>query len=368
MKLIIDNIIFYWQRSGGISVVWNELIKRFLKNQNDGRIALEDCGDLELGFIDYDNSSENKFRNSLNIPASFINKVISHKGMIIKRYLSQPFKCREKFLFHSSYYRTCCNKNAINVITIHDFTYELFQHGVKKFIHRITKNRAIRKADYVICISENTKKDLLELVDGVDEKKVFVIYNGVSDTYRLLDDGSRYKEGDKPYLVFVGGRDGYKNFEVALNIAKQSDMRLKIVGRKLSEEEQKHVADVLENNYEDLGFVSDEELNSLYNKAFALIYPSSYEGFGLPVIEAQRAGCPVLALNKSSIPEIIGNKEILVADEAVSSFIEKIDKLKNLEFRKRIIADGIENSNRFSWDNTYKGYLEIYKLIMKGTK
>ena len=200
------------------------------------------------------------------------------------------------------------------------------------------------------------------------QKKVFVIYNGVSDTYRLLDDGSRYKEGDKPYLVFVGGRDGYKNFEVALNIAKQSGMRLKIVGRKLSEEEQKHVADVLENNYEDLGFVSDEELNTLYNKAFALIYPSSYEGFGLPVIEAQRAGCPVLALNKSSIPEIIGNKEILVADEAVSSFIEKIDKLKNMEFRKRIIADGIENSNRFSWDNTYKGYLEIYKLIMKGTK
>lgn len=117
-----------------------------------------------------------------------------------------------------------------------------------------------------------------------------------------------------------------------------------------------------------MGFVSDEELNTLYNKAFALIYPSSYEGFGLPVIEAQRAGCPVLALNKSSIPEIIGNKDILVADEAVSSFIEKIDKLKNLEFRKRIIADGIENSNRFSWDNTYKGYLEIYKLIMKGTK
>ena len=166
----------------------------------------------------------------------------------------------------------------------------------------------------------------------------------------------------------ISRRDGYKNFEVALNIAKQSGMRLKIVGRKLSEEEQKHVADVLENNYEDLGFVSDEELNSLYNKAFALIYPSSYEGFGLPVIEAQRAGCPVLALNKSSIPEIIGNKEILVADEAVSSFIEKIDKLKNLEFRKRIIADGIENSNRFSWDNTYKGYLELYKLIMKGTK
>lgn len=365
MKLIIDNIIFYWQRSGGISVVWNEIISRFLKEQNNGSIPMDGGKSLELGFIDYDNSIENKFRKNLKIPVELIKNIISHKGMIVKRYLSQSFKCNEKFIFHSSYYRTCCNKNAVNVITVHDFTYELFEHGLKKYIHSITKNRAIRKADYIICISENTKRDLLELVDGVDENKIFVIYNGVADTYRLLENDLRYKKEDLPYLVFVGGRNGYKNFKLAVKVAQQSNMQLKIVGKKLSADEKEYVKDILKDNYDDLGFVSDEELNSLYNKAFALIYPSSYEGFGLPVIEAQRAGCPVLALDKSSIPEVIGNKNVLVKDEKVQSFIEKIDMLKNMDFRKQVIADGIENSSRFSWDNTYKGYIDIYKRIIK---
>ena len=101
-----------------------------------------------------------------------------------KRYL--PVTCKnvnESFIFHSSYFRISSNPNAINITTVHDFTYEYFYHGLHKWIHCWQKYYAIRKSKYVVCISENTKKDLLNFLPDVDEKKIHVIYNGVSDDY-----------------------------------------------------------------------------------------------------------------------------------------------------------------------------------------
>lgn len=358
MKIFIDNVVFAWQKSGGISVVWYELLKRLLNTQElEGK----------LYFIDYAGSEKNIFYRLLNIPSALICKRISSKLFGVMKYLPQIFSNKgQHFIFHSTYYRICPDKKAINIVTVHDFTYEYFCSGLKRYIHSLTKNYALRNADHIICISNNTKKDLLKFVEGVDESKVHVIYNGVSDDFfKFASSADRYSIKEQPYLVYVGSRASYKNFELAVRTSALVGMELMIVGDKLTEDECLVVDGYLRNNYKELGRIDNAKLNELYNKAFAFIYPSSYEGFGLPVIEAQKAGCPVLALDNSSITEIIGDKSQLVNEPKPEAFADQIYKLQQEDYRNVIVENGINNAKRFSWDETYRQYLLLYEDIMK---
>ena len=205
MKIIYDNIIFSGQKTGGISVVWYELLKRIIL---DARFVCL--------FIEDSNCKNNIFRKKLSL-----NNVLIKKGLLLKfkKYFNPKISLNNKFIFHSSYYRTSNNPNAINITTVHDFTYEYFSKGLKRYIHTYQKNKAIKKSDFIICISENTKKDLLKFVNGVDEKKIRVIYNGVSENYfQLKNVNSNLLPFDKnSYVVFVGARNGYKNFNFAVH-------------------------------------------------------------------------------------------------------------------------------------------------------
>lgn len=352
--ILLDNIIFSLQSSGGISIVWYEHIKHLLL---DKRLK-------NLCFIDYD-ISNNIFRKHLDIPK---NKLVntSPKFLCFKRYLDVKCKNKYPFIFHSSYYRICKNKHAINITTVHDFTYEYFASGLIKKIHCWQKHRAIRHSDYIICISKNTKKDLLKLLPDVDPQKIYIVYNGVSDEYFIIKD-KKCGNYDLPYknnsfVLFVGARTGYKNFELVVKAITNSSLNLVIVGGELT----KHESFFLENNlgkerYKYVGRVSNHELNLLYNNAFCLLYPSAYEGFGIPVLEAQKAGCPVIAYNSSSIPEIIGENSLLLKTLSVSEINRCINLLYKKDFRESIIKHGIDNAKRFTWDRTYEQIYAIYQ-------
>ena len=106
-------------------------------------------------------------------------------------------------------------------------------------------------------------------------------------------------------------------------------------------------------------------LNILYNNAFTLLYPSSYEGFGIPVLEAQKAGCPVIAYNSSSIPEIIGNSGFLLSKPSVSDACSIIEEIRNINTFNETIENGLINAKRFSWDNTYIQTLKVYQDIFE---
>lgn len=359
MNIIIDNIIFRWQKSGGISVVWHELIKRMLTNPSS-----------TCRFIEYQGANWNLFHKDLAIPTTNVLYTKPNKSFLLGRYLSESVKQeKDKFIFHSTYYRACSNPNAINIVTLHDFTYERYCKGVRKWIHSWTKKNAIRKADHIICISENTKKDLFKFIKGIDEKKVHVIYNGASDDfYKIEDDSQRYQANQENYLVFIGSRGSYKNYSLAVQVAAAANMRLKIVGSKLSDTEKSMTQSIIGNKYDELEHIDNFTLNKLYNQAFALLYPSAYEGFGLPVVEAQKAGCPVLALNNSSIKEVIGDKEQLVELPIVNLFCKQIKKLKQDTYRNKIIQNGIKNAQQFTWNNTFHKYMKLYQQIVNHTK
>ncbi|MGL4338752.1 MAG: glycosyltransferase family 4 protein, partial [Turicibacter sp.] len=194
-------------------------------------------------------------------------------------------------VFHSSYYRLPSHKELKVITTVHDFTYEKFIKGPAQWVHTWQKNRAIRNSDVVICVSHNTAKDLMQYCP-IDPQKIRVIHNGVSDSYHPLGGLSSEQQQD---VVFVGARSGYKNFKLTVeSVATVANLSLQIVGGgSLTKDEIKHLERYLPNRYCWLGRLSDEELNKTYNQAYALLYPSSYEGFGIPVIEAMRAGCPV---------------------------------------------------------------------------
>ena len=356
MNIYLDNIIFSLQKSGGISVVWHELLSRLIKSKH------------LVKYLNYTNN--NLFSKNLKFKPYENIYVDNYLPLCIKRYINPLLNQeKDKFIFHSSYYRICNNPNAINITTVHDFTYEYFSHGLKKHIHTWQKRKAIMNSEYIICISENTKKDLFKFIPQAANKNIQVIYNGVSDDYKVLSHNEINRTDNIPtqkYIVFVGARGGYKNFKLAAKAIAQSDYDLVIVGSPLTEKEKSELnAYINPERYHCTGRISNQELNVIYNNAFALLYPSSYEGFGIPVLEAQKAGCPVIAYNASSIPEIIGETPLLLQELSTKEILRCFHILENETSRNNIIATGLENAKRFTWDKMYEQICDIYNEIIK---
>ncbi|TKK68026.1 glycosyltransferase family 4 protein [Ilyomonas limi] len=357
MTIYFDNIVYSLQTAGGISVYWYELSKRWLQSAAD------------IYFIERANTN-NIFRNELIIP----NKVIipdRQLPLISSRYLPVSFTSAERCIFHSSYYRTTNNKHALPVVTVHDFTYEKMRSGIKKKIHQSQKKAALDKANGIICISENTKKDMLELYPYLSKKKIAVIYNGVSESFfpitdkqELIADNCLTELADKKYVVFIGSREDYKNFSFAVHVLRTlEDHTLVMVGGGLlSGEEETFLQQSLGDRWQHFLGINNNILNKLYNFAQFLLYPSAYEGFGIPVIEAERAGCPVIALNASSIPEIAGNKQLLLHTTDVQECIAKMNYLQ--ANRSEVIANGIANSRQYSWDICFDKVKDFYQEVL----
>jgi mannosyltransferase len=289
MKIYFDNIIFSLQKSGGISVYWYEILSRIV-NQTE----------INYLFIEEEGKETNIFRNKLKIDSKYSIHSNFKMNSFLNRYRNLDFNiANEKFIFHSSYYRNLSKsirkKNNVKVVvTVHDFTYERFSRELKKWVHSWQKKKAIQSADLVICISENTKNDLLHFYPQFSKKDIRVIYNGVSEQYTFNPELKKDNH-ETPFFLYVGSRTDYKNFDfVVRSVSRLDDYVLKIVGASLSKNEVRMLESNLFGRWEIIENVDNVELNVLYNQAFALLYPSSYEGFGIPIVEAMKAGCPFI--------------------------------------------------------------------------
>ena len=348
MNLLLDNIIFSLQKSGGISVVWGNIIDAL--RQSD---ILYECWE-------YPGIETNIVRRNIS-PFNFIKRF--SLSLFLERYINPKVKGKETFIFHSSYYRICSNSNAINVTTVHDFTYEKYSKGLSALVHKSQKFHAIRNSDVIVCISENTKRDLLDYMPDINPDRIRVIYNGVSNDYQPVKTNRWDDFGE--YVVFVGSRQPYKQFDFTVKALKDTSYKLAIVGGGLNSQEIKFLNETLGvERYFYTGFLTNKELNELYNQAICLSYPSVYEGFGIPVLEAQRAGCPVIAFKASSIPEIIGDNTLLLNKLSIEEFHSKLQLLKDTTEREAVIRKGLLNSQRFSWEKMGMEYVELYKELM----
>ncbi|MEY0383321.1 glycosyltransferase family 4 protein [Providencia rettgeri] len=334
MNIIYDGIIYKLQSSGGVSVYFNEIISRAKL--------------LEKSVLLCDSNS---------IPDEFSDIIVKFTSRFLERY--RDVKCNIDGIFHSSYYRLPYNRKLKVITTVHDFTYEKYVSGPAKWVHTWQKNRAIKNSDLVICVSQNTANDLMQYCP-IDSSKIRVIHNGVSSSYFSIPE---LQSSNSNNVIFVGARNGYKNFGYAIkSIAHIPHLNLHIVGGGILNKNEKQLLDkYLPNRYKWLGRLSDQELNIAYNSAYALLYPSSYEGFGIPILEAMRAGCPVIAVNISSIPEVAGDAAILVNTPSIDSFVEALKNIPLL--REELILKGFNQVNKFSWERCFEETLSVYNEL-----
>lgn len=343
--IVLDNIIFSLQKAGGVSAVWSNLISCLLADN------------VALTCLEYDDAMDNVFRKDTDIPVGAIRR-LGKKASRLHEFISPKVRLSEPFIFHSSYFRTCSNPNAINVTTVHDFIYEQGKMNLKQKLRVRMDYAAIRRSDVIVCVSENTKADLFRFLPDIDGEKVHVIHNGVSDHFTVLPRPP--KPELRNHILYVGGRQDYKNFRFAVETVSRTGLHLLICGSPLSVGEKEMLEEKLHGRYHHLLFPSNKDLNAIYNSVYALLYPSSYEGFGIPVLEAQRAGCPVIALDASSIPEIIGETPLLLTSLSEDEACAKLALLEDPDFRKSVTEAGLLNSRRFSWEKMAREYLNLY--------
>lgn len=276
-------------------------------------------------------------------------------------------------LAHPTYYTLLSQREVSDyrcpvVITVWDMIHELFPelYPNREFVAR--KQRAIEAADAVICISENTKRDLLSRYQ-VDESRILVTHLASS-----LDLGAM--RGDeptlsRPYFLYVGARAGYKNFDGLLSAFAAASLSpetvLAVVGPPFSEDEQKRIAELrLSGRVENFAQVSDAGLVALYRRSLALVYPSRYEGFGIPPLEAMQCGTPVIASDRSSIPEVVGDAGILVNPDRPDELTDALVAVANEPaLRESLIARGHDRVKQFSWDRTTEQTLNLYRKLAK---
>jgi mannosyltransferase len=296
MKITLDSIVFGLQRFGGISSYWDRLIRHIDAEADLDRDLLLP---RRIKFADIDPTCYPRGSSRFErLPAQ------------MSRYLDVA--CGKGVdLFHTSYYRVPHGAKVRYVVTVYDFIYEKYGRGMSRSVHSFQKFRAIRLADAVICISHATRQDLLNYLPDVSPAKVHAVHLGVDQELFFREEGETNPTLSRTVL-FVGQRGGYKRFDIATYALSllDKDLQLGIVGPALTGEELARLESVIPGRWVWFGPVPRSELRRLYSSAYALVYPSDYEGFGLPVLEAMACGCPVATARTSSQPEVGGEAAI----------------------------------------------------------
>ncbi len=263
------------------------------------------------------------------------------------------------------------------VTTVHDLSFMLYpQWHPKERVEFMEKNFAsrIELSDVILTVSEYGKREVEKYV-GVPGDKIKVVYNAVDERFRPLSKASvttylRAKRYPENYVLFVGAVEPRKNLETLIgafgDIERSfGNLHLIIVGPKgwLYESVFKKVEELgLTNKVHFTGFVADEELIYLYNGAQVFVYPSFYEGFGIPVLEAMACKIPVIVSNTSSLPELVGDAGMLVDPHSQEGFAEAMRKvLSDKDEAERLSEKGYLRSANFSWEKSAKALMDIFK-------
>jgi glycosyltransferase involved in cell wall biosynthesis len=250
------------------------------------------------------------------------------------------------------------------VVTVHDLSFERDPSVMPtrdRLIFRTVVPRSARKAARVFAVSELTKRDLVELY-GIPEEKIVVTPLGVDPAF--TPEGP--SPDGEPYALFVGALQPRKDAGAAIEalaLIGDGAPRLVLVGPdKGGRAEAEHTAGRLGVEVDLRGHVPQEELAALYRGAACLVFPSRYEGFGLPVLEAMASGTPVVATTAGALPEVAGDAAILVEERNPVALAGGIERA--IADRDRLRAAGLERAGRYSWAETARRTLEVYRELL----
>ena len=362
MKVFFDGGIFSRQKIGGISRVGFELMKELGKKKDIEQIFYR-------GFYIDNYSFEKEWFSKyygMKKPDFLKGRIFNLLDNIGVNYFYN-INADKNLIYHSLYYRVPKKPKGPVVVHCYDMIQELFGGNLKTIRY---KKKSFDKADLIIAISESTKKDLCKLY-SIDSEKVIVAYPGVSQTF-LKGCELIKREKERPYMLYVGARNyKYKNFNFLLDIFIKKkyflDFNFILVGgeKDLTPEQKIKIKNTVGSGSWFLQkFCDDEKLAELYSGATVFVYPSLYEGFGIPPLEAMACGCPVVASNASSIPETVGDAGLLFDPDDADDLIKQIEKIiTDKPTALNLIEKGKIRAKKFGWDDMadiiYQGYLKL---------
>lgn len=267
------------------------------------------------------------------------------------------------------------------VVTIHDLISVFFGHNIPFWSRQYFAKWmpfTYRFADHLIAVSEHTKKDAIKVL-GIPENKITVIHEAADERYKVIDDPKahhrireKYKLGDKPIILHIGTLEPRKNLSFLIksfSIAKKDglDASLVITGKKgWYYEGLFTLVDELElqDNVIFTGYVDDEDIPTLYNVAAVFTFPSQYEGFGLPPLEAMASGTPVISSNTSSMPEVVGDAGILLPPKNEAKWAEAMTQvISDKKLQQSMRAKGLEQAKKFSWEKCARETIAVYEKV-----
>ncbi|WP_309735690.1 glycosyltransferase family 1 protein [Chamaesiphon sp. OTE_75_metabat_556] len=362
MKILYDGQIYADQITGGIGRYFTNIINRL--PEADQPTLTTSYRRNKSSYPTHPNLQIQEFPN-------FRPHQIAHK---LRGHYFRWRNDRQSFdIFHPTYYyllsQTAFNRSRRPlVITVYDMIHELFADKMTPDGTIANKQAAILAADAIICISESTKNDLLRYFPAVAPKIVV--------TYLASEFKQEWADGDEktpaqPYFLYVGSRaKAYKNFDTLLLafakvVSVNPDVRLCVVGAPFNEAEQRQIAELyLTERIQHYQYASDTHLAKLYRCSVAFVYPSLYEGFGIPPLEAMACGTVVVAANSSSIPEVVGDAGILFDPKAVGDLADiLLELLAAPSKRDLLIAKGFDRHQQFSWDKTAEQTVAVYRSL-----
>jgi len=365
MKIAYDHQTFTNQSYGGISRYFTILAGELLKqNQDVGVFAgihrNNYVEDLPAGVMCGYKLA--KYPPKTSRIFQWLNHGISQAQM----------KLWQPDIIHETYYSALpvLNTKAVRVTSAYDMIHELYRDQFPNR-DRTTqwKKKTFSRVDHILSISHSTKKDLVELF-GIAKDKISVVHLGV-DLSVFQTEKSKLMINDKPYLLYVGSRSGYKNFAGFIKaFASSSQLKanfdiIAFGGGKLNSAEHSLIKQLdLDSTHVRQVSGDDQKLTQLYANAMAFVFPSLYEGFGLPPLEAMAAGCPVVSSNTSSMPEVVRNAGEYFYPNNIESIRTAIEKVVFSEdLRRNLITAGYENIKSFSWQKCTTETLGIYHKL-----
>ena len=379
MKIFYDHQIFSYQTYGGISRYFFELMNQFQQLRGpDFQLALKYSDNVYLKSL---KGAAVEQLPSVLKPGSKLRFLATY--LLNKRLSSRSLRRGDFDVFHPTFFDPSflsLLKGRPFVVTLHDMTPEIFPVLFPRYglYGRLVTGRWIEgmrllaeRASNVIAVSENTKSDAVKYY-GIDPSRVTVIHHG-SSLDPLAYAEVKGVDMARPFLLFVGGRSGYKNFQFlvrALIPLMEWDRDLRVVcigGGNFSGDETKQLEDLqVRDKYLQFS-ATDAELATLYRAARAFVFPSRYEGFGIPIIEAFSCGCPCAISRSSCFPEIAGGAAAYFDPDNLESMTETLRQvLYDDGLRRKLIADGFERAKLFSWEKTATQTLTVYKGACAG--
>jgi len=367
MKIVYDSQIFSAQKYGGISRYFCEVASRISKH-NDICVYIT----APLYINSYLKMLPHNIVLGYRISGLGLFKLFSRVLSFLLSYGIMHFIRPD--VIHETYFAPFYlgPSNSKRVITIHDMIHEKFKSNFSaKDKTSKYKASSVKRADHIICVSESTRRDVIEIL-GVPADKTSVIYHGFSLMNVVSNSEINSIPTDSPFLLYVGNRGGYKNFSGFLNAYQKSNI-LKDTCNLIcfgGGDFSKNETSMMQKLDVDRGKIiqvegDDTLLSACYKNAVAFIYPSLYEGFGIPPLEAMAHDCPVVCSNTSSIPEVVGDAGEYFDPACVDSMTSAIEKVvQSNNYREKLITKGRERIKLFSWEQCAKQTLEVYKKII----